>query len=425
MSSNNEISGSEERGIPGTTTRKKTRVRTFAIFAVVLMALVGVVGFSIVTVNRFTSLKVKEKAEARKARSDKLAESNNAVQGDLSNQMTKIQQDEAKARAASDAEAAAAASAAAASSLPTPAGARVATGVTGTSLPPSMRGGQDNAGTGNPNAGGVSTGDAIADRRLQGDVVMFPASDAKGTNPVNTLQDTIAALKGASQSNSGGGFGVSAGKKNALEDQLTPSTVTVGQAALLPDLDYLLKRGELIRCGLITRVVSTWPGAVKCTILQDVYSANGHTVLVRAGAQAIGEQRNSVIQGQARQFVLWDVIDDGKVEITLDSPAADSLGGSGIEASVDNHFMQRFGGAIMVSLIGDFGTALANRSVGGGTNTISLSGTSNAADSAVQEVLKNTINIPPTAYTNQGQVTNIFVARHVDMSNVYKVIRDE
>jgi type IV secretion system protein VirB10 len=164
---------------------------------------------------------------------------------------------------------------------------------------------------------------------------------------------------------------------------------------------------------------------VKCTVLQDVYSANGHTLLIRAGAQAFGESRTALMQGQAKIPVLWNEIDDGKVKITLNSPAADALGGSGMDAYVDNHFWLRFGGAMMVSLISDFGQALANKTVGGGTSTVTFSGTSNTADSAAEQALKSTIDIPPTAYTNQGAVTNIFVARHIDMSNVYKVIHND
>jgi type IV secretion system protein VirB10 len=79
----------------------------------------------------------------------------------------------------------------------------------------------------------------------------------------------------------------------------------------------------------------------------------------------------------------------------------------------------------MVSLIGDFGQAAANRTIGGGQSQVSLSNSGNTADSAAAEALKSTIDIPPTAYTNQGDVTNIFIARHIDMSSVYKVIKDE
>ena len=36
------------------------------------------------------------------------------------------------------------------------------------------------------------------------------------------------------------------------------------------------------------------------------------------------------------------------------------------------------------------------------------------------EALKNSINIPPTAYINQGEMMNVLVARDVDFRNVFQ-----
>lgn len=420
MANSNQIAGGEERGIPGATTRKKTRVGTFAVFFVVIVALIGVIGFSIVAVNRLTASHLQEKQAERKARADKLA-AGDGQHVDLKGTMNQIKHDEDLQRAADET------AASAPIGLVVPAGAKYGTGPTGIAT-----NGAPASGEPNPfNQGGQSSADiaktSLEQRRFSGDVALAPASDAKGQDSQAGVQSTLDAIKaiGAKGEGSAAGGGATGGAKNVFEEQLTPSNIADGQASLLPNLDYLLQRGYMVRCGLITHIVSTWPGAVKCTVLQDVYSANGHTVLIRAGATAFGEARNALTQGQARQFVLWDEIDDGQVKITVNSPAADSLGGSGIDAYVDNHFWQRFGGAMLVSVVGDFGQALATRSVGGGQSTVQLSGTSSTASSAAEEAMKNTINIPPTAYTNQGAITNIFVARHIDMSNVYKVVNDE
>lgn len=39
------------------------------------------------------------------------------------------------------------------------------------------------------------------------------------------------------------------------------------------------------------------------------------------------------------------------------------------------------------------------------------------------EALRNTINIPPTGYVNQGALLNIIVARDVDFRSVYELVR--
>jgi type IV secretion system protein VirB10 len=407
MRDQNEIGNgeAEERGIPGASTRKRTRVKKLWFLLIIVILLAAGTGFAVVTINRFTARKLADKEQANKLQHEHAA--NPSDTAELSGEQATIKSNEAAA--------AAAASAAAARNLPPPA-----------SLLPNVAGtwrGTPQAGT--PTAASSAGMDPIAERRLSGAVSIGAASDAKAAGAAGGPQSTLDALKAAVQLSPPSSGGTATAKKNAFEEQLTPSTIPIGEASLLPDLDYLLRRGTLIPCGVITKVVTTWPGAVTCSVLRDVYSANGHTVLIRAGAQAFGEQRNALLQGQARIFVLWDTIDDGKVEITVNSPAADSLGGSGMEAYVDNHFWQRFGGSLMVSLIGDFGQALANKSVGTGTNQVSFSNSSNATQSTAEDVLKNTIDIPPTAYTNQGAVTNIFVARNVDMQKVYRILKDE
>ena len=191
------------------------------------------------------------------------------------------------------------------------------------------------------------------------------------------------------------------------------------QASFRPNRHYLLSRNTMIRCGQATAIRTDRPGLIGCPIAQDVWSDDGTTLLVRKGAMAKGEQRDAVLQGQGVIGAIWDEIDDGDVHIPLNSPATDPLGAAGIPAYVDEHFWQRFKGALMVSLIGDFGQALANKATGSG-QTITFSNSSNATRDVAAETLRNTINIPPTAYSNQGSVINIFVARDIDLSGVYE-----
>lgn len=400
MQSENQISGdvSAERGIPGTSTRKKSRVGTLVVLVVVVALICLGVTFAIMTINRFTATKLAERSAARKIEADKRQSAGQP--NDLTALKEKVKHDEAASEAAAASDAV--------DGLPKPAGA-IASAASGATGRPAM---------------------SDRDSSLYSDrISVLPASDAKADGlpggVSNGVQETIAALQTATHGGGNSGLlgGGDSGKSNPLQDSLQPSKIADGTASFLPDLDYLLKRSTVIRCGTITRIDSTLPGAVKCMVLEDVYSANGHTLLIRRGADAFGEQRQALLQGQARIAVLWDEIDDGPVRIMLDSPGTDSLGATGLPAYVDNHFWQRFDGALMVSLVGSFGQALSNRTVGGGSNQISIGGSGNEAQSVAEEVLRNSINIPPTAYTNQGQVTNIFVARHIDMRSVYKVVQ--
>src|SRR5690606_7768740 len=105
------------------------------------------------------------------------------------------------------------------------------------------------------------------------------------------------------------------------------------------------------------------------------------------------------------------------VIVDLASPAADGLGRTGFDGSIDNHFWQRFGGAILMSIVSD-ASKYAFEQFADGTQ-VDTGETEGATRSAAAIALENSINIPPTLYKNQGEVVSIFVARDLDFSSVY------
>ena len=102
------------------------------------------------------------------------------------------------------------------------------------------------------------------------------------------------------------------------------------------------------------------------------------------------------------------------VSITLGSPAVDELGRGGLSGKVNRHFLQRFGGAILLSVLTGGIGALTNR-IGGGS-TIIVNSTNEATSLATQAARGS--DIPPTIKTNQGALVQIFVARDLDFTAV-------
>ena len=74
----------------------------------------------------------------------------------------------------------------------------------------------------------------------------------------------------------------------------------------------------------------------------------------------------------------------------------------------------------MISLISDLSKNLNSRNKG--DNSITFETSSTAAEEMATEALKNSINIPPTGYVNQGSLINVMVARDVDFSQVYEMV---
>lgn len=209
-----------------------------------------------------------------------------------------------------------------------------------------------------------------------------------------------------------------------LADNLQPVRLAGARAGVLPDRDMMLTQGSMIDCQLETKIVSTVPGMTTCYTTRDIYSTNGRVVLLDSGSKVVGQYQGGMTQGQARIFVLWTRVETPNgVIINLDSPGAGPLGEGGLGGYVDTHFWERFGGAIMLSLIGDVGDFLSDKASGGNQDRITFDNTSDASQDMASTALENTINIPPTLYKNQGERLQIFVARDLDFRGVYSLER--
>ena len=214
-----------------------------------------------------------------------------------------------------------------------------------------------------------------------------------------------------------------AGAPSALASMLKPTVLSGSKARLLPHPDMMLTMGTMIPCTLQTAIDSQLAGYVKCVLPQDVRSTTGDVVLLDRGTTVVGEIGRGLVEGQDRVFVLWDRAETpDHAVIELSSPGTDALGRSGLPGRVNNHWWERFGSAILLSVIQgglQTGTALAaNSGSSGGTffNSFQSNGT-NISDTALQA----TINIPPTLEKNQGDNVAIFVAKDLDFSDVYNL----
>ena len=211
--------------------------------------------------------------------------------------------------------------------------------------------------------------------------------------------------------------GAAAGS-GALQELLKPSLTPAARAQVLPTQRLLLPKGAFIDCTLETALDSTLPGMTTCITATDTFSADGSTVLMERGTKLVGETRGEVAQGAARVFVLWsEARTPTGVVIPLNSPGTDELGRSGLAGNVNRHFFQRFGAAILISVIsGAVQGAVASQS-SGSTVIYNPSG----SQDVMTGVLKDTVNIPPTITKNQGDRIEVLVARDLDFRSVYEL----
>lgn len=198
----------------------------------------------------------------------------------------------------------------------------------------------------------------------------------------------------------------------------TPAT----RAYMLADPAMTITQGTKIPCNVVEALDTTLPGLVTCVQIEDVRGADGRVVLLERGTKWVGQQANGVAQGQRRVGIVWSRGETpNHVLVDVDSGGADWLGRPGIPGDVDSHFWDRFGAAILLSVVSDVGPYLTALRQGGGNNntTIAFPNITGGAQQVMSDVLKTTMNIQPTLTAPQASQVVIHVARDLDFRDVY------
>ncbi|RWP30358.1 type IV secretion system protein VirB10 [Mesorhizobium sp.] len=224
----------------------------------------------------------------------------------------------------------------------------------------------------------------------------------------------------------------------------------MAKARVFRRTDALIPEGTMIRGFLETAINTDLPGMVRAVAREDVYSLDGRRILIPKGSRLTGEYRSGIARGQKRVFIVWNrVIRSDGVSVDIASPGADRLGRGGLGGRVDTHWLERYGNAIMLSVVGgvsEYLSSLADNGsdsqqrqvttidpVTGQTVTTTYGGSgsqrdargiafdksSTALQQLAQEAFRDTQNIPPTIYFDQGTPVVVFVRRDLDFSELY------
>jgi len=202
------------------------------------------------------------------------------------------------------------------------------------------------------------------------------------------------------------------------------------KARKIERIDALVPEGTLIPGILETAIVSDLPGQVRAIVSQDVYSFDGRRILIPTGTRLIGEYQSEVTRGQTRIFVVWTrMLRDDGVSVRLNSIGADSLGRAGLTGRVDKKFRERFGAAILLSVVGAGASYLTG--YGSQTATGDSDGAQRAEELAretlaqtfsdmANQALGDSLRIPPTISVSQGERIFVFVRQDLDFSAMYE-----
>ncbi|WOS65212.1 type IV secretion system protein VirB10 [Sinorhizobium fredii] len=264
----------------------------------------------------------------------------------------------------------------------------------------------------------VKEEDPLLDSARRAPVMAYSGGQKNATsrrdteNPVTPTESNFLPLGGDTM-----GLNPANADEQRFNGFLRPTRLEGSRAGTLGNRNYIVTIGTSIPCVLETALASDQPGFTSCVINRDVLSDNGRVVLMEKGTQVVGEYRGGLQRGQKRLFVLWNrAKTPSGVIVTLASPATDALGRAGVDGYVDTHWWERFGSALLLSIVGD-----ATRYAGSRLqdSDVDAQNTTSAGQQAAAIAVEQSINIPPTLNKHQGELVSIFVARDLDFSRVY------
>lgn len=188
------------------------------------------------------------------------------------------------------------------------------------------------------------------------------------------------------------------GASRVTADRLQNPSLTIPQGTVIPAV-------------LETALDSTRAGGVRALVQRDIAGFDGTRTLIPRGSRLYGEYESDLRSGQNRALVQWTrLIRPDGVTIALDSPSSDPLGRAGIRGKVDSKFLQRFGGALLQSVL-DIGVGLAVNEATDGV-IVALPGSTQNVQVTDQQ------RVQPTLKVKHGTSVSVFVARDLDFSTV-------
>ena len=197
------------------------------------------------------------------------------------------------------------------------------------------------------------------------------------------------------------------------------SAAAAVRAQVLPAQRLLLPKGAFIDCTLETAIDSTLPGMTTCVMATDTFGADGKVVLLERGTKLIGETRGQVQQGPGA----------GVRAVDRGAHACGCRRAARIARRRRTRARRscRRGQPSLLGALrrGDAGIrdrwrrAAAVQSSRNGNGTVIVD--PSASQGVMTEVLKGTVNIPPTVTKQNGERIQVLVARDMDFRSVYEL----
>ncbi|ARU03189.1 TrbI/VirB10 family protein [Yoonia vestfoldensis] len=187
----------------------------------------------------------------------------------------------------------------------------------------------------------------------------------------------------------------------------------IDEAARMEYPDRTLAQGSVVQAALQTAINSDLPGNVVAVVSEPVLAFSGERVLIPRGSRLFGQYRSGIDINQKRILILWTrILTPDGISMEIASAGGDQLGRSGLTGLVDTKFMERFGGAALISVIGA-APSVAAEAASDETASVVLESVGEDLQDAVGSVIAEQIAITPTIYVDQGANVTVLVDQDV------------
>ena len=228
------------------------------------------------------------------------------------------------------------------------------------------------------------------------------------------VHSDMVALRSAANAGGGGNSTSPAGSDQFSGDEAFrragAKTAEVTQADVIANPSDTIMQGTLIEASLETAISTDLAGNTAAIVSHDVWSFDMTRVVVPRGSRLYGRYDSEIASGQKRILIAWDrlVTTDGQ-SVRLAAYGTDRIGRSGLPGKVRSHFLQRFGTAALISVIGAVPTIAAAKYANTQVTSDTAENVGDDLSNSVSDVLADYLAIPPTISVDQGAVVMVRV----------------
>lgn len=189
----------------------------------------------------------------------------------------------------------------------------------------------------------------------------------------------------------------------------------VMRAAIIANPSNTIIQGTFVTAALETAISSDLRGNIAAVVSYDVYSMDMARVLIPRGSKLFGRYSSDISFGQKRVLIAWDrLVTTDHQSVQLNAFGSDRLGRSGLTGRVDTHFLERFGSAAMVSLIG-LAPALLAENANSELSAEALGKVGEDFATAMGGVMADYLSLKPTIHVDQGAVVTVVINQDIEL----------